>query len=176
MSYLIFVLAVLSRFFPHPLNFSPVFGALLFGGAHLKRRDSIWFPVALLAVSDVLLTLFAHQMQMNWTHLFVWSGFAVVAKMGQALRRGPSWQKLLGFSLAGPATFYLISNFGVWLGSPQYPLTPTGLLACYVVALPYLRNSLLSSMLFSAILFGSYELYQGKYADEKLHKKFLRAR
>ena len=45
MTYIIVLLAVLARFAPHPYNFSPVYGALLFGGVYLKRRDSIWYPV-----------------------------------------------------------------------------------------------------------------------------------
>src|SRR5579871_750644 len=49
MSYLVVLLAVLTRFIPHMPNFSPVFAVLLSGGAHLKRRDAIWYPLALLA-------------------------------------------------------------------------------------------------------------------------------
>jgi len=41
MVYLIIVLAVLARFIPHVWNFSPVYGALLFGGANMRKRDSI---------------------------------------------------------------------------------------------------------------------------------------
>ena len=41
MSYLVVLVAVLTRFIPHMPDFSPVFAALLFGGAQLKRRDVI---------------------------------------------------------------------------------------------------------------------------------------
>ena len=40
-AYVVVLVAVLTRFVPHLPNFSPVFAALLFGGAHLKRRDAI---------------------------------------------------------------------------------------------------------------------------------------
>jgi len=43
MVYVMIILAILTRFIPHVHNFSPVYGALLFGGAHLRKRDSIWF-------------------------------------------------------------------------------------------------------------------------------------
>jgi len=43
MVYLIVLLAVLARFIPHIPNFSPVYGALLFGGAHLRKRDPSGF-------------------------------------------------------------------------------------------------------------------------------------
>src|SRR5207245_10363304 len=71
MTYFIVFLAVLSRFAPHAPNFSPVYGALLFGGARLKDRDSVWFPVALVAVRDLILTLMCYRMQLDWFKLIV---------------------------------------------------------------------------------------------------------
>jgi len=168
MTYLIVLLTVLTRFAPHPPNFSPVFGALLFGGAHLKNRDSVWYPVALLAVSDVVLTTQVYRMQLGWTQLLVWVAFAVVALIGRWLRNRVSVRNVLAAALAGPTAFFLISNFAVWLGWQMYPPTWEGLLACYVAGLPFFRNSLLSSVLFSALLFGAYELYRRKLAELRL--------
>ena len=169
MTYLIVLMAVLSRFLPHTPNLSPVFGALLFGGAYLKRRDSVWFPVALLAVSDIVLTTQIYRMQVGWTQLLVWVAFAVVALIGCWLRNRVSVRRVLAASLAGPTAFFLISNFAVWLGWRMYPPTWDGLVACYVAALPFFRNSLLSSLLFSSVLFGAYELYRRKFVIPRLH-------
>ena len=162
MTYLIFVLAVVSRFIPHPWNFSPVFGALLFGGARLPKRDDIWFPVAVLAVSDVLLTTQVYGMKMQWTYGLGSLAFAAVALIGRWLCRQVTVRRFTTAAFAGPTAFYLISNFGVWLGFRTYPLTWEGLVACYVAALPFYRNSLLASFLFGAVLFGIYEYYERK--------------
>lgn len=170
MTYLVVLLAVLSRFAPHPPNFSPVFGALLLGGAHLKNRDSVWYPVALLAISDVVLTTQVYRMQLGWTQLLVWVAFAAVALIGHWLRTRISVRSVLAASLAGPTAFFLISNFAVWLGWKMYPPTWEGLVACYVAAIPFFRNSLVSSLLFSGLLFGAYELYRRKFAEPQLHK------
>lgn len=169
MTYLIVLLAVLARFAPHPPNFSPVFGALLFGGARLKGRDSVWFPVALLAVSDIVLTTQVYRMRLGWTQALVWLGFAAVALIGRWLRSRISVRPVLAASLAGPTAFYLISNFAVWLGGRMYPPTWDGLVMCYVAALPFFRNSLISSLLFSGFLFGVYEFYRRKSAGHQLH-------
>lgn len=166
MTYLIVLLAVLSRFLPHAPNFSPVFGALLFGGAYLKRRDSVWFPVALLAASDLVLTTQIYRIQVGWTQLLVWVAFAVVALIGHWLRNRVAVRTVLAASLAGPTAFFLISNFAVWLGWEMYPPTWEGLLACYVAALPFFRNSLLASLVSSAVLFGVYELYRRRAAAQ----------
>lgn len=168
MSYLIVLVAVLSRFAPHPPNFSPVFGALLFGGACLSKRDSIWYPVALLAASDVVLTTQVYHMRFGWTEALGWTGFAAVALIGRWLRNRVSVRTVLAASLAGPTVFFLISNFTVWLGWKMYPPTWGGLLACYVAALPFFGNSLVSGLLFSGVVFGGYEFYRRKFVENRL--------
>lgn len=168
MTYLIVLLAVLSRFAPHPPNFTPVFGALLFAGAHLRRRDSIWYPVALLGASDVALNTLVYHAPVGWTELLGLLAFASVALVGRWLRNRVTTRTVLAASLAGPTAFFVISNFAVWVGSRMYPATWNGLVACYVAALPFFRNSLLSGMLFSAVLFGSYEFYRRRAAGESI--------
>jgi uncharacterized protein DUF6580 len=163
MSYLVVLLAVLTRFIPHMPNFSPVFAALLFGGAHLKRRDSIWYPVALLAVSDVVLTTLVYRMRLGWGQSITWLAFAVVALIGYGLRKRETVGRIGFAALAGPTAFFVISNFGVWLGWRMYPATWDGLVTCYVAGLPFYRNSLLSSVFYTALLFGANEIYRRKH-------------
>ena len=111
MAYLMFVLAVLTRFIPHPWNFSPVFGALLFGGARLPKRDFLWFPLAVLSVSDVLLTTQVYGMKMQWTYGLGSVAFAAVALIGRWMCREVTVRRFTAAAFAGPTAFYLISNF-----------------------------------------------------------------
>jgi uncharacterized protein DUF6580 len=168
MAYLIVLAAVLARFaIYHPANFSPVYGALLFAGAFLKKRDSVWFPVVLLAITDYLLTTQVYGARFGWYDTLNWLGFALIAVIGWWLRDRASVRRVLAASLAGPAVFFLVSNFGVWLSGQLYPLTRTGLVACYVAAIPFFGNSLASGVLFSAILFGGYEFYRRRVAQSR---------
>lgn len=160
MSYLVVLVAVLTRFIPHMPNLSPMFGALLFGGAYLKRRDAIWYPVALLAVSDVVLTRVVYGMRLGWGQSITWLGFAVVALIGYWLRKHKTVGTIGAASLVGPTAFFVISNFGVWLEWRMYPPTLNGLVACYVAAFPFYQNSLLASAAYTGLLFGAYELYR----------------
>ncbi len=157
MLYLIVTLAALARFAPHPADFSPAYAALLFGGACLKKRDSIWFPVAVLAVSDFLLTTAVYGMHFGWADTADWVGFAAVAVIGWWLRDKISVKRVVAASLAGGAAFFIISNFGVWLGGLLYPRNLAGLGASFVAALPFFGSTLVSSVLFSGVLFGAYE-------------------
>jgi hypothetical protein len=61
-AYLVVLVALLTRFLPYLPNFSPVLASLLFGGAHLKRCDAVWYPLTLLAASDFALTTFVYRM------------------------------------------------------------------------------------------------------------------
>ncbi len=54
--------------------------------------------------------------------------------------------------------FFLISNSGIWVAGKLYPLTMSGLAACYVAALPFFRNSIMGDLAYAALMFGSYHL------------------
>ena len=126
MVYLIIVLAVLARFLPHAWNFSPVYGALLFGGARLNKRESIWFPALLLAISDLILTNFVYHLHIGWQEIFQVATFASISLTGWLLReRVGVTTRFVSANLAGASAFYLISNFGVWAGLHTYPPTWT---------------------------------------------------
>ncbi len=163
MVYLIIVLAVLARFVPHISNFSPVYGALLFGGAYLNKRDSVWFPVALLGLSDSVLTNLVYHMSIGWMELVQMAAFAAIALIGWSLRRQFTISRFIVACSAGPTAFYLVSNFGVWLGWRTYPPTWEGLIQCYIAAIPFYGYSLSSTFLFGGVLFGIYELCLRRY-------------
>ncbi|HTM36140.1 MAG TPA: DUF6580 family putative transport protein [Terriglobales bacterium] len=167
MSYVVVLLAVVTRFIPHMPNFSPVFGALLFGGAHLKRRDAIWYPLALLAASDVVLTTIVYRMRIEWTQGITWLGFAAVALIGYWLRKHETIARIGLASVAGPTAFFIISNLGVWIGWRMYPPTWHGLIACYIAALPFYQNSLVASVACTALLFGAYEIYKTRTPERQ---------
>jgi len=73
-AYLVVLVAVLTRFIPHLPNFSPVLASLLFGGAYLKRRDAVWYPLVLLAASDFALTTLVYRMNIGLTSASSGSG------------------------------------------------------------------------------------------------------
>ncbi len=160
MAYVIVVLAVLARFIPHLDNFSPVYGALLFGGAYIARRHSLWFPLAVLAVSDLTLTRFVYHMQSGWGELIQLAASASILLIGWSLRGRLTAGRFVTAVLAAPTAYYLISNLGVWLSFQMYPASLSGLVECYVAGLPFYGRTLVSGVVFSVMLFGAYELYR----------------
>lgn len=152
LAYLFVVLAFASRFLPHPWHFTPVGAALLFFGARASRRQ-IWFPVALLAVSDVILSKYVYGMGLDLGVVVSWAWYAAIVLLGTRLRDNskPLW---IGASaLASATSFFLISNFAVWLGSAMYPKTMPGLATCYAAGIPFYQRDVVGTLLFAAIMF-----------------------
>ena len=76
-------------------------------------------------------------------------------------------------SIGVGVVFFIVSNFGVWLGGTMYPMTFEGLVTCYVAAIPFFRATLTSNILFSFILFGGYYALQNQITFLKLeHVKY----
>jgi hypothetical protein len=160
MVYLIIVLAVLARFLPHAWNFSPVYGALLFGGARLNKRESIWFPALLLGISDLILTDFVYHLNLGWKVTFQVAAFVAISLAGWLLREGIGLGRFVSANLAGATAFYLISNFGVWATWHTYPPTWNGLVHCYIAAIPFFGRTLGSTIISSTVLFGADEYWR----------------
>jgi len=69
---------------------------------------------------------------------------------------------IAGASLAAPTTYFLLSNFLVWIGGGGYhhPKTMEGLMLTLTDGLPFYKGSLLATGMFSVIFFGTYFLVQ----------------
>ena len=52
-------------------------------------------------------------------------------------------------AFGGSVWFFITTNFAVWVIWDYYPKTIEGLIACYTLALPFFKNTLLSTCLFT---------------------------
>lgn len=162
---LILVLAALSRLLPHifhnlAFNFTAVGAGLLFFGSRRPRWQTV-LAVAVMALMDVYLTTKVYGYAFHISgYLMTWAWYAAVCLTGSVLLRKVTALRVLGGVLASATSFFLLSNFTVWANSASlgtaamYPHTLSGITACYVAALPFYGNDLLSTGLFSAAVFG----------------------
>jgi hypothetical protein len=152
------VLGVIARVIPHPANVSPMTSISLFGGAKLSRGMAFLLTFATLIASDLLLSLvYGHEAFGPWT-FFTYSGFAAIVFAGSFLKNSAAL-RTIGFLLGSSLFFWLWTNFGIW-ATGQYGLYPRnleGLVACYVAALPFLRNALLGDLAWGAVFFLGFE-------------------
>ena len=84
---------------------------------------------------------------------------ALSTLLGFGLRGKVGGARLLGYSLAGSVLFFLVTNFGAWLGSAGfYPQNAGGLGAAYVAGIPFFQWTVLGTLAYAAILFGGFAL------------------
>lgn len=165
--------AAFSRLVPHLHNAAPVAAMTLFAAAYMpSRRWSLLLPLAAMFLSDVVLyatkdVAFRDQAVSNM--FFVYSTFAVIALVGQWLRRQVTVGRVIGTTLVGSAVFFLFTNFGAWLSLSQplsatepamYSRTLNGLIDCYIAGVPFFRGTFVGDMVYSAVLFGGIALLE----------------
>lgn len=149
LAFALLVIGFVSRVILHIPNFTPVIALALFGGSHLPRRHAIVLPVVIMAVTDIILGVHA-------TMPFTWGSMMLIAGLGVWLRERKTYLNIALTATASAVLFFVVTNFGSWLVMTLYPKNLAGLGECYIAALPFFRNLLLSTWVFSAILFGSY--------------------
>ena len=164
------LLAVAGRvshlYLPNLPNFAPLDAMALFGGAYFARkRWAVLMPLLAVWGSDLLLN---YQYTGHWQLLYPgwywqYGCYALLALLAHAgLRQVTPLRVALGATTAA-VIFFLVSNFGVWVGSGMYPHTGGGLLACYAAAVPFFSHSLLSNLVYCGVLFGGFELAQWRF-------------
>ena len=151
--YLLILLAILTRFIPHPANFTAVGEMALFSGFYLQKKWSFILVIVVMLISDFFIGFYN-----PWIMLSVYGSFATVAILGWFFRNKAKGINVLGLSLFSSTLFYLITNFVVWLAGNMYPKNISGLLWCYYMAIPFYRNMILGDLFYVIILFGAYAL------------------
>jgi len=144
------LIAILSRLIPHLPNFTAVTATALFAGRHFKNKILAFAaPLTVMILSDLILGFYT-------ISLFVYASFAAVVFLGQ-------WSQKMNvlIVLFSSLTFFVISNFGVWLLG--YPLTLEGFIACYTAAIPFFRNAILGDLFYAAILYYSFKWVEIRY-------------
>ncbi len=151
-------------------NFSPVTAIALFGGACLTdKRLSLIVPVVSLLLGDIFLSVMNHYPLFHDTILFVYGAYLLIALLGWQLRDGRfSYGKTLGFAVAASVLFFFLTNFGVWAAGSLYPQTAEGLTACFTMAIPFYKFTLLGDLVYTFLFFGIYQLaIHGKLVPAK---------
>ena len=142
----------------YPWNFSPILALSLFGGAlYASRRLVYLVPLVTYLLGDVGIWVVTGRA--DWAlyagQPVVYLAVALVATCGFLMRGKRSWGRLAGSGLLAALGFFVVTNFAVWAsgGGVRYPMNLAGLIDCYVQAIPFFRNSLISMAVFLPLLF-----------------------
>ncbi len=151
------VLAITTRFIPHPFNFTAVGAIALFSGAVFKdRRIAFLLPIAIMFLSDLILGF-------HFSMLPVYACFVFTVWMGTKISRRQNVFSIAAASILSSVVFFLITNLPMWyLDLQLYPNTIQGTIQSYTMALPFFKNQLIGDLFYNGLLFGIYSLVTKK--------------
>ena len=139
-----------------PYNFTPVEAIALFGGAYFSdRRLAFLVPLAAMFLADLVIGL----------HPLIPVIYACIAAsvlLGFGLRDKVSVLRVASYGIAGSLLFFAVVSFAEWLiGDTDY--CRAGIVSCYVAAVPFLKGWLAGTLVWSAILFGGFEVMRRRW-------------
>jgi hypothetical protein len=74
--------------------------------------------------------------------------------MGTNLKEKMNVKQVVFYSVSSSLMFWLITNFACWPGNPLYTQDFSGLMHCYVAAIPFMGN-VVGDLFYNLLLFGT---------------------
>ena len=150
-------------------NYSPLAAMALFGSAYFKGNvKPLLFPLMAIFVSDVILFATVYKdygngfLYSEW--YWVYGAFLLMAISSKLIIRKVTISNVAIAILTAVFIHWIVTDFGVWIGSSTYPQTWAGFMSCLAAAIPFELRLLTATVIYSAIMFGVFELMQRKYA------------
>ena len=165
------LLLAFSRLIPHPPNFTPIVAVAIMSGYFFKniKLSFVVLLIAMLLV-DVFLGFYKHM-------LFVYLSLFLITFVFFKISDKINFKNLFVFGFLGSLIFYLVSNFGVWVSGVLSPVTNlpyekdlNGLINCYYLAIPFFKNTLFSTIVFSYAAYLANYFY-GRLGQKKIVEK-----
>ena len=143
------VILAFARLIPHPPNFTPIIAVAIISGYFFKNfsLSALTLLVAML-ISDLFIGFYENI-------IFVYASLILITFIFHKISSKINFKNLFLYGFAGSVIFFLVSNFGVWaLGSPgiydiAYEKSLSGLIQCYILAIPFFGNTFISTLIFS---------------------------
>lgn len=137
----IVALLFVSRFIPHPPNFTNLI-ALSYYLPLIFGRKYISLIIFSLILTDLIIGIHSKI-------FFTWGSIVLIGLLAPVFKKTIFIR--LGGCLFAVLIFYSISNFGAWI-SGLYTLDLNGFVECYILALPFLGNSIVSTIIYATLI------------------------
>lgn len=148
--------AAFTRLIPHYPNFTAIGALALFGGAYFEnRKEAFLVPFAAMLLTDFIIGFHPGMYA-------VYAAFALIVAIGFTLSKKRTVTGVALASVSASVSFFVITNFAVWITGTLYAKNAAGLAACFAAAVPFFSYTALGDIFFAALLFGTYELVQIK--------------
>ncbi|MDE3254175.1 MAG: hypothetical protein KGO92_15340 [Bacteroidota bacterium] len=162
-------------------NFTPICAMALFGGTYFSNRiHSFLFPLLALLLSDLLLMqVFYPGMRSGllysgwgWTY----GAFLLMIGMGSLIKK-VTLKNMVIAAVSAALVHWILTDFGVWISggldvSTGKTLAPNlqGWIQCNLQALPFLKNMIMSNLVYCSLMFGGFEYAQRRFKNLQVSK------
>ena len=138
-SFGIFLALAVSRFVPHPPNFTSLIALSFYVPAILGIK---YLPA-------LIFSFFITDMFIGFHNLmfFTWGSVIIIAYISNYFIKNLS-TRIIGVLLSA-VIYFIITNFGSWFLKDIYLINLDGIILAYTLALPFFYQSLISTILFS---------------------------
>lgn len=158
-------IGIISRFAPHLPNMTPIGATALFSSAKFGMKKGMIILLLTMLITDIMLGL----------HRVMWATYGsllITLFIGRWVQKKYSLSRFMTGTLISSILFFIITNFAVWfIPNGMYTKNLTGLIHCYVMALPFFRNSLLADFFYGVVFYYGYEVVQ--YWNRQRHKTLV---
>ena len=137
-----------SRLIPHPPNFTSLIALSFYVPTLLGIR---YLPALIICFVITDLIIGFHSLT-----FFTWGSVIIISLISKFFNKS-IYYRIFG-ALTGAFLFFLITNFGVWmLGSYGYSFS--GLISCFILAIPFFGNTIISTIIYATIIELIYKLF-----------------
>jgi hypothetical protein len=175
--FLVILFAGVTRLIPHLDNFAGMEALALFGSAYYTRKYlTFLIPLTVMYFFDFIInntfarSFFPEQDGIVWfSNYMIYNAlsYIIIGILGSLVLQKIKPVNVIFASLLSSLIFFGITNFGAWIGPVSlYPASPEGLIMSYINALPFLKSSVISTLVFSVILFGGFEMYKRSFYNQ----------
>ncbi|MFA6410720.1 MAG: DUF6580 family putative transport protein [Candidatus Buchananbacteria bacterium] len=159
-------LGVVCRLLPHVGNFAPIAAIALFCGTYLGVRYALAVPAVAMIIGDFFIGFYSWPLMVA-----VYGSYLLIGLLGYSLKKNKTLETVFACSILASVSFFFFTNLAVWQFSPWYEKTLTGLIHCFVMALPFFRATILSDLFYVGVLFGAYEIVTLAVTSQKVAVK-----
>lgn len=150
----IFLALAVSRIIPHPPNFTSLI-ALSFYVPALFGRKYILAVILSFAITDLFI---GYHSGTHWT----WGSVLLIGLLSVYFTNNVLTR--MSGALLGALIFFIVTNFGVWT-TGMYGYTSSGLVTCYIMAIPFFTYTVISTLIFSFLIEICYKFYKLKFSN-----------
>ena len=130
-----------SRIIPHPSNFTPILAVGIFAGFYFRHFY--------LSLFIIIFSMFIGDLYLGFhdTMFFTYISLTAAVALGLFIKQFKFSEIIFG-GLVSSVCFFLITNFGAWMTLDMYEKNFEGLISSYILAIPFFKNTLISTFLY----------------------------